>query len=165
MLSLYVVEIIISFMFLSFNGSIALLINTLYSFTINRWSRLQTSPQFRIMTKRNKIPVCCCICQRAVQGGCLGRRCWSVVGSILWWSWIMIAVWRHGAQTSQTYRESVVTSWSSCVPIKSTLCFKIRIHCVQLTYQLSLELWILNSNSHLADIVYIQLDIKSQNYK
>ena len=132
----------ISFMFLSFNGSIALLINTLYSFNINIWNRLwyrdEHSQQFWIMTKSNKIPVGCCVCQGAVQGGCLGRRCWSVVGSILWWSWIMIAVRGHGSQPSQTYGEPVVTSWSSCVPIESTLCFKIRIHRVQVTYQLSL---------------------------
>ena len=128
-------------MFLSFNGSIALLINTLYSFNINRWNRLQEQFQeFFIMTKNDKIPVGCCVCQRAVQGWCLGRRCWSVIGSILWGSWLMIAIGGHGAQTSQTYGESVVSScWSPCVAIESTLCFcEIRIHCVPVTYQLSL---------------------------
>ena len=135
-------------MFLSFNGSIALLINTLYSF---------------IITKNNKIPVGCCVCQRAVEGGCLGRRCWSVIRSILWGSWLMIAIGGHGAQTSQTYGESVVSScWSPCVAIESTLCFcEIRIHCVPVTYQLSL----INIFSHLADIMYIQLAIMSQNIK
>ena len=83
---------------------------------------------FRVQYKRVS-PVGCWVCERAVERWGFGRRGRSVIGgSILARPGLVLTVGGHGSQTSQTNGEPVVTSWSSCVAVETTLSLEIRIH-------------------------------------
>ena len=73
-------------------------------------------------------PVGSTVTQRAVQGGGLGGGAGGLIAALLWGPRLVLAIGGHGAKTTQTNGEPVISSWSSSLSVKTTLGFEIGIH-------------------------------------
>ena len=71
------------------------------------------------------LPVGCTVTEGAVERGRLGGGPGGLVAGVLRGPGLVLSVRGHGAQTSQTDWEPVISSWSSGLSVKITLGFKI----------------------------------------
>ena len=71
------------------------------------------------------LPVGCTVTEGAVERGGLGGGPGGLVAGVLRGPGLVLSVRGHGAQTSQTDWEPVISSWSSGLSVKITLGFKI----------------------------------------
>ena len=76
----------------------------------------------------HSVPVSGCVAEGAVEGGLAGTTGGRIVGTLLRWSRLVLAIGRDAPQAPQAYGEPVVPSgWGTTLPVESAL-FKVGVH-------------------------------------